>query len=411
MEKLIHQEILKNITPFLKNENGFTPSYQEQRKAALKFFEAKGIPTKKDENWIYTSIAKNLSSRFIESSSPRPVDQKLIIDLSQVIVLNNGIYNSEDSKLPQGLKKIAPQIPRSFHDQFDAINLVSATDAVGFCLEKNHHLKNPITIIHQTDEFAVNKQVTPRIYFQAEDNSQAQIVEIFTSTQNNLFQYTTNSHISFDLGRNAQISHIKINLEAKNSTHIGLIKAQVARDASFKSFVIDLGIKLSRNNVDLHLNDQNANVESHGLYYLKDTEHADNFISIHHHAPHTISEQLYKGILNHDSHGAFTGKIEIDQDCSGANAAQLNKNLLLSKKAHINTRPQLLVATDDVKCAHGATIGDLSAEEEFYLTSRGISKARAKQMLAMGFAHEVVYKINDPKIIVFINHLLNDIGI
>lgn len=411
MENLIHQDILKNITPFLKNENGFSPSYQEQRKAAYLFFETRGIPTKKDENWIYTSIAKNLSSRFIESATPKAVDPKLIIDLAQVIVFNNGKYNSEDSKLPPGLKKISPQIPRSFHDQFDAINLVSATDAIGFSLEKNHELKNPITIIHQSDENAVNKQVTPRIYFQAEENSKVQIIEIFTSTQNNLFQYTTNSHISFDVGKNAKVDHIKINLEAKNATHIGLTKAQVARDANFRSFVIDLGIKLSRNNVEIHLNDQNATIMSCGLYYLKQSEHSDNFISIHHHAPHTYSDQLFKGILNDESHGAFTGKVEIDQNCSGANAAQLNKNLLLTKKAHIDTRPQLLVATDDVKCAHGATIGDLSAEEEFYLTSRGISKNRAKQMLAHGFAHEVIYKIGDPKIVVFINKLLNEIGI
>jgi len=411
MENLIQQDIVKNIMPLLKNENGFSPSYQEQRKAALGFFESRGIPTKKDENWIYTSIAKNLSTRFVDTTTPRAVDSKLIIDLSQVIVFNNGKYNSEASKLPNGLKKISPQIPRTFHDQFDAINLVSATDAVGFCLEKNQDLTSPITIVHQVDENAVNKQVTPRIYFLAEENSKAQIVEIFTSTQNSLFQYTTNSHITFDIGKNANVDHIKINLEAKNSTHIGLTKAQVARDAVFKSFVIDLGIKLSRNNVELHLNDQNATVESHGLYYLNQSEHADNFISIHHHSPHTFSDQLYKGILNHEAHGAFTGKIEIDQNCSGANAAQLNKNLLLTKKAHIDTRPQLLVATDDVKCAHGATIGDLSAEEEFYLTSRGISKNRAKQMLAHGFAHEVVYKIGHPKIVVFINHLLNEIGI
>lgn len=411
MENLIQQDIVKNIIPILKNENGFSPSYQEQRKAALEFFETRGIPSKKDENWIYTSIAKNLATRFVDSQSSRAVDTKLVLDLSQVIIFNNGKYNSEDSKLPIGLKRIAPQTPRNFHDQFDALNLVSATDAIGFYLEKNHELKNPITIIHQCDENAVNKQSTPRIYFSAAENSKAYIVEIFTSTQNNLFQYTTNSHINFEIGKNANIEHVKINLEAKNATHIGLTKAHIARDAVFKSFVIDLGIKLSRHNVELHLNESNATVESHGLYYLNHTEHADNFISIHHHAPHTFSDQLYKGILNHESHGAFTGKIEIDKNCSGANAAQLNKNLLLTKKAHIDTRPQLLVATDDVKCAHGATIGDLSAEEEFYLTSRGISKNRAKQMLAHGFAHEVSLKIGHPKIVEFINQLMLEIGI
>lgn len=411
MENLVQQDILKNAKTILSLETDFSPSYQDQRKAALSFFESKGIPTKKDENWIYTSVAKHLASRFVEKASYRQIDTSLVIDPSQVIIFNNGKFNANDSRLPEGIKKIAPQIPRAFHDQFDAINLVTASDAIGICLQKNVQLDSPITIIHQVDEQAVNKQVTPRIFVMTEENSSATFVEIFTSTQNSLFQYTTNSHSTFEIGKNSQVTHVKINYEAKNASHIGLTKANISRDANFKNFVIDLGMKISRNNVELHLNEENANLEAHGLYYLKNEEHSDNFISIHHHAPHTFSDQLYKGILNHESHGAFTGKIEIDENCSGANAGQLNKNLLLSKKAHIDTRPQLLVATDDVKCAHGATIGDLSAEEEFYLTSRGISKTRAKQMLAMGFAHEIVYKIGNKKVVDFINQLLNGIGI
>lgn len=135
------------------------------------------------------------------------------------------------------------------------------------------------------------------------------------------------------------------------------------------------------------------------MYALTKNEHADIFSSINHQAAHTNSDQLFKGILAGESYGAFTGKINIAQDAQQVNSNQLNKNLMLSKKAHIDTRPQLLVAADDVKCAHGATIGQLSQEEEFYLESRGIKKDKAKRMLCHGFAADVLYKIDNKKIL------------
>jgi Fe-S cluster assembly protein SufD len=131
---------------------------------------------------------------------------------------------------------------------------------------------------------------------------------------------------------------------------------------------------------------------------LKKSEHSDVFSTITHFAPHTTSEQLFKGILNGESHGVFTGKIIIKKDAQKSASSQLNKNLLLSKIAHIDTRPQLLVHADDVKCSHGATVGQLSEEEEFYLESRGIPKEHAKRMLCQGFGMDVVLKIEDQKI-------------
>jgi Fe-S cluster assembly protein SufD len=145
-----------------------------------------------------------------------------------------------------------------------------------------------------------------------------------------------------------------------------------------------------------------------GLYALNKLEHSDIFSVIHHNAPHTNSDQLFKGILADESHGAFTGKIIIAKDAQLVNSNQLNKNLMLSRKAHISTRPQLLVAADDVKCAHGATIGQLSPDEEFYLESRGINKDKAKKMLCHGFAMDVLFLIENLKIQAVAAQLLNE---
>lgn len=409
MENIVQNELLNNARKILELKNEFAPSYNEQRTNALKFFEEKGIPTKKEENWLYTNIAKYLSPRFVTSASEKNLEKEYVIDSSKVLIFNNGFFNRNQSVLPDGITKSAPKNTNTYHDSFDALNQVCAVDSISFKVAKNTTIESPVTILHLVDELGVNKQSTPRIHFFIEENVNITFVEVFTSAQNDLFQYTTNAHTSFTVGKNSHVKHVKLNIEAKHSTHISLTKADLYRDSSFKTYSFDLGNIVTRNNLEVHLHEENANAHVHGLFNLKQSEHADVFSGIYHHSPNTFSDQVYKGILNHTSHGAFTGKVEIDKDAIGVNAAQLNKNLLLSKKAHINTRPQLLVAADDVKCAHGATVGELSKEEEFYLMSRGISKDKARKMQAIGFAHEVLFKVEDQKIFNFVHKFLEKI--
>ncbi|MBY0416085.1 MAG: Fe-S cluster assembly protein SufD [Bdellovibrionales bacterium] len=275
-------------------------------------------------------------------------------------------------------------------------------------MKKNTVIDFPITIVHLVDEAAINKIISPRITIVAESFSKVSIAEIFTSTQNLLFQYTTNSSTNIDLKENAFVEHVKIQTEALQSTHIGLTKAIVAKSAQFKSMTLDFGIMTSRHNIDIEVNGEGADAHVNGLYTLSKSTHADIFSNINHNAAHTTSDQLFKGILAGESHGAFTGKISIAKDAQLVNSNQLNKNLMLSKKAHIDTRPQLLVAADDVKCAHGATIGQLSPDEEFYLESRGIKKDMAKRMLCHGFAADVLFKIDNKSIQARAMDLLKD---
>lgn len=399
MENLLINELVKNSANVFKNTADLGASYNQAMKNALETFKSLGLPSKKDENWKYTDISKNLSPRFLSQASEIEYDlPEMVIDRRGMIIFNNGIFNRHQSVLPEGVTFDQQQSTSDFFDSFDALNFSVSMSPLFLKIKKNTVLDYPVTIIHTVDEAGVNKIISPRVTIAAEEFTKVSFVEIFTSTQNNVFQYTTNCVISFDLKPNAQIEHVKIQLEAGQALHIGLTKANVAALAYFKSMTVDLGILTSRHNIDVKLNSPGAEASVHGLYALKKTEHADIFSSIHHKAPHTQSEQLYKGILAGESHGAFTGKIVVDKDSQLINSNQLNKNLLLSKKARIDTRPQLLVAADDVKCSHGATIGQLSKEEEFYLESRGIAPEKAKRMLCHGFATDVLFKIENKEI-------------
>jgi Fe-S cluster assembly protein SufD len=286
----------------------------------------------------------------------------------------------------------------TFEDGLDALNAVAAMSPQTFTLKKNTTLNFPITIVHNVTDSGVNKIISPRLNFVVEDSSETAIIEVFTSQQNNLFQYTTNAFTSFTLLKNAKIEHVKIVSEAKNSLHIGWTVANLARDSHFNSTVISMGQVAANNNLIINLNDVGAETSANAVFTLEKSETNNIFTTINHKHSHTHSTQLCKGILKDESFGNFNGNIVVAPDAQEITSGQLSKNLLLSKKAHIDTRPQLLVSADDVKCSHGATVGQLSDEETFYLESRGISKARAKEMLMHGFSKEIINLIKNKMI-------------
>lgn len=399
MENILLNELIKNSADVYKQTAELGASYNQAMKSALEHFKTLGIPTKKNEDWIYTNISKSLAPRFFAkpSEDEREIPSQ-VLDQRGMIIFNNGVFNRHQSVLPDGIELDQQVASTEFFDAFDALNFSTAISPLFIKIKKNTVIDFPITIVNLIDENALNKIVSPRISITAEAFSKVSFAEVFTSTQNLLFQYTTNAAINFNVKSNAHVEHVKFQLEAVNATHIGLTKATIDAHATFKSMTLDFGNLVSRHNIDVIVNGEGAETHVNGLYVLKKTEHADIFSSIQHNVGHTNSEQLFKGILAAEAHGAFTGKIVIKEDAQLVNSNQLNNNLMLSKKAHIDTRPQLLVAADDVKCAHGATIGQLSNDEAFYLETRGIKKEKAKKMLCLAFATDVIFRI-DNKII------------
>lgn len=399
MENIIFNELVKNSAAVLKKAVDLTPSYQSAMKNALEVFHQKGIPTKKDEDWKYTNIGTHLSARFYEQKESIVHDvPKSVVDTRGMIIFNNGFFNKFHSVLPEGIVIDSLTSEENFFDTFDSLNFGVSLSPLSLKIKKNTVIDFPISIVHLVDDVGVNKMISPRLTITAEENSKVSFAEIFESTNNDLFQYTTNAVTKFKLHANAHIEHVKIQTEAKNAVHIGLTNADVAHGACFKSVTVDLGLMTARHNINVALNEASAETSVHGLFALKKTEHTDVFSTITHVADHTYSDQLFKGILGGESHGIFTGKIIIKQDAQQSASSQLNKNLVLSKKAHIDTRPQLLVHADDVKCSHGATVGQLSRDEEFYLESRGIPKEMARRMLCYGFAMDALNKIENEQI-------------
>ena len=399
MEKILQTELIKNSEALLKKVKDLSPSYQVAMKNALLAFDLLGIPSRKNEDWKYTNISKNLSPRFFDQieNDEQEVPAN-VVDKRGMIIFNNGVFNKLLSVLPDGIELDALAVEEKFFDSFDTLNFGVAISPLALKIKKNTIIDFPITIVHAINDLAVNKMISPRLTITALENSKVCFLEVYTYNGHEKLQYSTNAVTRFILKNNSQIEHIKMQSEAANAVHIGLTEASVYRDSNFKSMTLDYGLLTARHNINVSLMDTGAETSVHGLFALNKTEHTDIFSTITHFAPHTTSDQLFKGILSDESHGIFTGKIIVEKDAQKSVSSQLNKNLILSKKAHIDTRPQLLVHADDVKCSHGATVGQLSKEEEFYLESRGIPKDRARRMLCHGFAADVILKIENPVI-------------
>ena len=247
-----------------------------------------------------------------------------------------------------------------------------------------HEFKNNISSLYNSKNNITN-------LYKFNKNSEVKILEKLTS--DTLIFLNIASHIIAD--NNSNIEHCFIQDTKNGSLVFQSCYGTVKRDAHYSNVILNTGAKKSRTNIALSLVDPGAVAEAHGLYALHNDQHHDTLSYIQHDAPHTHSHQLYKGILGDESRGVFTGKVRVEKDSQLITANQLNKNLILNKKAQANSRPQLEIYADDVKCAHGSTTGQLSDSELFYFESRGIRQDRAKLLLARAFAYDVVLKIKD----------------
>ena len=224
-----------------------------------------------------------------------------------------------------------------------------------------------------------------------EENSAATIVESYASPHGDV--YLTNAIVDVMLGPGARLEHYKIQRESVNAFHIALTKTALGPNASYNATTINLGGALSRHDIDVTMDSEGAECSVDGLYMVDGSQHTDTHSMIDHRQPNCTSRQLYKGILDGKSRAVFNGKVFVRHDAQQTNAEQTNKNLLLSNDARVDTKPQLEIFADDVKCAHGAAIGQIDEEEMFYLESRGINRALARNMLTYGFAEEVIERI------------------
>jgi Fe-S cluster assembly protein SufD len=217
------------------------------------------------------------------------------------------------------------------------------------------------------------------------------VIESYASTTDST--YLTNTVVEIVLADNARLEHYKVQRESQSAFHIATTKAELGRGSNFNTTTITLGGQLSRHDINVKLDAEGAECAVDGLYIVGNGQHADTHSLIDHRQPHCTSRQLYKGILDGKSRAVFNGKVFVREGAQQTNAMQTNRNLLLSNEARVDTKPQLEIFADDVKCAHGATVGQLEDEELFYLASRGLHPDIARNLLTYGFAEEVIEKI------------------
>lgn len=332
---------------------------KELRQKAFDYFTENGFPTQKNEEWKYTSVSQQLAVGSWQIQNPKTKDQNPKTNL-----LEKFDYEKNG---------------------FTALNLAFA-DVQIITIPKETKIDEPINLSVSAEENSAN---FPHFIVIAEAGSKATIVEKYESVGKNF----TNSAIQIFVAENANLTHYRVQKESAEAFHIGTTEVELKRGSLYNSTNINLGAKLSRHDISLKFTEEGGEAFVDGLYMLNGEQHHDTHSSIDHAVPNCLSHQTYKGVLNDKSRGVFNGKVFVRLNASGTDAQQSNKNLLLSNDARIDTKPQLEIFNDDVKCSHGATVGQLEDEELFYLLSRGIPTNLAKNLLTYGFAEEIINKI------------------
>jgi Fe-S cluster assembly protein SufD len=399
---------------FEERLNGETQSPLHQlRREAIARFGHTGFPTSRDEEWRFTNIAPLTRIDFelaAETDGPTAVDVDpfrcglagpVFVDghfapgLSQLDALPAGVLVknlrtalAEDDAL---LARHLGQTAKTEDQAFTALNTAFVQDGVLVYLPQGTVLDHPLHMLFLSTGTKAGIATHPRILVVAEAHAEATLLESYVGLGNET--YLTNSVCEINVGENASIDHYRVQRETLSAFHISAMHVVEARAARFRSTSIDLGGQLTRNHVHTALIGEGIDSTLNGLYIEDGSQHVDNHTLIEHTQANCQSHEFYKGVLAAESSGVFRGKIHVHQAAQKTDAYQANQNLLLSDSARIDTKPQLEIYADDVKCSHGATIGQLDADAIFYLRSRGIGHREAVRILTRAFAGEVLDRV------------------
>jgi Fe-S cluster assembly protein SufD len=416
--KLTFKEMcLKSFEDFEKNLNGEKQlPIHSYRKKAFEHFINLDIPTVKNEEWKYTNISFLAKEEFI--INPVKTDfsydhiSKFLFDNLEhsLITFVNGLYIKNLSKLldiPSGVeilslseaiknnhtivKDYLGSSSENTNNFFTTLNSSFINDGALIYVPDGKIVENPIHLIFYNNSSSPKELIQPRNLFVVGKNAQVTILEHFVSDTDT--EYFTNSVTEIFVDENGNLDHIKLQEESLKSIHIGRMDINQERNSNFSSHLISTGAKFSRNEFNSVFKGEGSESTLNGLFMIDGEQLFDAHTLIDHAKPHCASHEHYKGILQGNSKGVFNGKVMVRQDAQKTNAFQENNAILLSDSAVMNTKPQLEIFADDVKCSHGATIGKLNEEAKFYLKSRGIGEDVATAILIHAFASDVITSI------------------
>ncbi|MCU7498004.1 MAG: Fe-S cluster assembly protein SufD [Ignavibacteria bacterium] len=401
---------------FEESLNGLkeTRLHNERKKAMEQFMET-GFPSTDSEEWKYTNTAPILKHTFVPAHltgdadlSKDAVEKYLIKDLPvNLFVFVNGRMIEELSVRRKGAETLqAEDLSSVINDDsevitrylsepvngFNALNKAFLNDGAVIRIPEDKILEDPIHLMFLSGSDTEEVLIQPRVFIIAGKNSQAKIIESHNSTSDRAYLF--NSVTEVVLEENAVVNYYKLQNESDEAFHISRLQVRQERTSTFHSFAVTYGGGFVRNDLNSYLGGEYAEVNLNGLYLAEGKRHVDNHTVIDHAVPHCSSNEIYKGILDGKGRGVFNGKVIVRKDAQKTQAYQSNKNLLLSRTAKIDTKPQLEIFADDVKCSHGATVGQLNEDALFYLQSRGVGIEKAQSILINAFASDVIDLIN-----------------
>ncbi len=420
----------KLVSSFLAFENqmDLDDKIHDIRSEALKTFETEGFPTKKEEAWKYTSLKSLLKNDYSIFSNPEntieynDVKKYFIHDIDTYkIIFIDGKYASHLSQtthegidvclLSAALSKPKYQLvienyfnKISSKDSLASLNTAFAKEGAYIHIPKNKLVEKPIQIIHFCTGNKTASLQQPRNLIVVDENSHVQIMERHQSLTNSAV--LTNSVTEIFANKRAIVDYYKLQNDTQNAALLDHTFIEQKHQSTVSVHTFSFGGKLTRNNLNFYQKGEGINSTMKGVTIISDKQHVDHNTLVHHIQPNSESHQDYKGIFGAAATGVFNGKIYVEKKAQKTNAFQSNNNILLSDKATINTKPQLEIFADDVKCSHGCTIGQLDENAMFYLQSRGIPEKEAKALLLYAFANTVLESVKIPEVKQRINKLI-----
>ncbi len=387
------------------------------RKKAFQDFVFQGIPTRKNENYKYTNLHPGFSPDFKFYNRREQTDAGLTdifrCDVPQLnthltLLFNGWFYekNIQTDKFPKGvvlesLEKMAnsnPELTEKYYakiaesgsDPMVALNTAFAKDGYFLYIPRNVNVEKPIQIINllksNCDAFTTQRNLVI-----VEQGASVQLILCDHTLNSN--RYVSNAVTEIFVEENANLDYYTVQNQHNKSTSINSVYIRQEKNSNISTHTVSLHGGLIRNNLKITINGENAEANIYGLAFLDREQHVDNATQVIHAKPHCQSNQIYKNVLDEKSSGAFSGRIHVVRDAQKTNAFQRNNNLLLTDTATMQTKPQLIIDADDVKCSHGATVGQIDEEALFYLRARGIDEDKARMMMMNAFAHEVIQQI------------------
>ena len=400
-----------------------SPALAELQQVALNRFELLGFPHSKHEMFTYLNTKGLVETVFGLSDGSKKVSEDFVASHiypdceSQCLVFVDGVLNRDLSRLEgvntylvplseavsdQELKKYLSETAENENDVFAALSTAFCGEGLVFKVGDNTQISGPVQVLFVSTGGSPVMHV-PRLVWQLGNLSEVKVIEKFVGVEGGYF---INAVQDWLLAEGAGVSFTQVQADASDSWHFSKTRVHLHRNSRFHSTNASYGTQLARHHYDVRLKEEGSELRLNGVSVLDDKEQVHNFIRIHHEAPQCVSHQHFKNIINGQARSSFDGTVIVNQGAQLTNSNQLINNLMLSNDCHADNKPNLMIFADDVKCTHGATIGQIDEEQWFYLQTRGLSARVAKELLTRSFAKSIIETIEFPEVVKELNGTL-----